>query len=552
MLRRTEKHPPWDSRCTFYQLRKECHDFRASLPRQHALTPQNTQAHISLKTSTPYTLVHTVFLLAQIILHREYVPFLPIRSSKPEGPLDPPTFPADRYDVPPGFWVDSARECFKSARDFMDLVRSCQEWNALVETPIVGFTIYTVAFVGVYCINFPWMDPDGYMCTKPSSDTPGKLDTSKSGASKGFESARKALEIVGQMRPRLHMADGWFKTINRIHKYMRRMKSDYRKNTAGTDPSTSESDNSPLSTRHLSLREGGTGGGLDEYKLLERTLKDFGNLEDQDVDMVDADDRLNSRPLDAVYDDSKSGTTVKSEEAEQRRGPEAEQARPEAGPWNAINATPGAQSRPEDVITQHSAQFRAYDSYQHRQHQQQYQQQQPGYGQHVNSFRPIYSPQDGAPGPGAPPSLTSPASLTATTPSEPSPGYQRQAQQQQQHHQPYPAWTPTHQNPQQQYQMQPPQPSAYMSGILNPSQHPTPMQAAQAYPTPTHQQGGGAQMHPPPQPWNAMEKEAWFNALDTRLGGDDLSAFTEGGEMAEWAVRGYPGSWLSTVWEGGQ
>ena len=555
---RTEKYPPWDSRCTFYQLRKECQDFRASLPRQHALTTQNTQAHISLKTSTPYTLVHTVFLLAQIMLHREYVPFLPIRSSKPEGPLDPPTFPADKYDVPPGFWRDSARECFKSARDVMDLVRSCQEWNALVETPIIGFAIYTVAFVGVYCINFPWMDPDGYMCTKPTADAHTKGDFVKPGASKGFEAARKALEMIGQMRPRLHMADGWFKTINRIHKYMRKMKSDYRKNTAPNDPSTSESDNSPLSTRHLSLREGGLGGGLEEWKLLERTLKDFGNLEDQDIEMVDGEERLVSRPLDAVYDDSNSGTTVKSEEVDPRGGPAAEHSRPEIGPWNAINAAPGASHRHEETATPHSSQFRTYDSYQRVQQsyqppqqtsQQQQHQQQPGYAQQINSFRPVYSPHD-APGPGAPPSLTSPASHSATTPSEPSPGFQRQAQQQQQ--QGYPAWPQSH-NPQ--YQMQPPQSSSYMNGILNPPHDSTPMQAAQAYSTPSHHQQGPAQMQvPQPQPWNPMEKEAWLDSLDTRLGGDDVAAFVDGGDITEWATmsanRGYGGGWLSAVWGG--
>jgi hypothetical protein len=91
------------------------------------------------------------------MLHREYVPFIPLRCKKPEGPLDPPLFPPAKYDVPPGYWEDSARQCFKAARDLVDLARTCQEWNVLVQTPIVGFAIYTVAFVGVYCINFPWM-----------------------------------------------------------------------------------------------------------------------------------------------------------------------------------------------------------------------------------------------------------------------------------------------------------------------------------------------------------------------------------------------------------
>ena len=249
-----------------------------------------------MKSSTPYTLIHTVYLLCQIMLHREYVPFIPIRCTKPEGPLDPPLFPPEKYDVPPGFWEDSARECFKAAREIMDLVRSCQEWGALVETPIVGFAMYNVAFVGVYCINFPQMDPEGYMCTPKSSDAAQKANGAKMGESKGCEAARKALEMIGLMRPKLHMADGWFKTINRMHKYFKRMKSDYKKNTAAIESGVSESDESPVSSRHLSLREGGIGGGLDEFKLLERTLKEFGNLEDQhDAEMIDARPSFQSR-----------------------------------------------------------------------------------------------------------------------------------------------------------------------------------------------------------------------------------------------------------------
>lgn len=490
------------------------------------------------------------------MLHREYVPFLPIRCSKPSGPLDPPTFPPEKYDVPPDFWRDSARECFKAARDVMDLVRSCQEWNALVETPIVGFTIYTVAFVGVYCINFPWMDPDGFMCTNPGPETE---NSGKAGGSKGFEAARKALEMVGQMRPRLYMADGWFKTINRVHKYMRRMKSDYRKNTTSGDSTASESDRSPLSTRHLSLREGGTGGGLDEWKLLERTMKDFGNLEDQDVEMIDGDQRANPGPFDTVYDDSGSGTTVKSEEADQRAANSADPTRSESGPWNAINATSGAPKPREETQTPNNGQFRSYDSYHqtqpayHPAQAQQYQQQQAaGYNPQINGFRPMYAAPDASSVAGGPPSLTSQASHSGTTPSEPSPGFQARPPQQ-----PYPTWAP-HAASAPYQTMQPPQP--YVNDMGPPAPHhqhpqtqsypapghpPTPQQQAMQPPTPMHEQ-------PVQQRWNPMEKEAWLDSLPTGLGGDDVAAFVDGGDFAEWAAmsnsRGFAGGWLSQVW----
>jgi hypothetical protein len=353
----------------------------------------------------------------------------------------------------------------------MDLVRTCQEWSALVETPIVGFAIYTVAFNGVYCLNFPWMDPEGYMCTRSASSAPPS--NSKPG---GFEAARKALEMIGSMRPKLHMAGGWFKTITRMHKYFRRLKSDYRRSCQAME-SSSEGD-SPISTRHLSLREGGSGGGLDEFKLLERTLQEFGNLEDEDIEMSDIHQN-DSKPLDGIYDDSSAGSDVKSEEPGER--PAAPQpAKSDAGAWSAINATPGAAPTSRDPsLSTPVSQFRSYEAYpQQHQHQHptppqtQPPQSQPpqSYNHQINNFRPAYSETSA----GGPQSLRSPASHSgaAATPavlhshshSQPSPPFDRQPQQMGPQSNYQQNWVPP--NP---YSMQPPPPNTYTNGT---SHHP--------------------------------------------------------------------------------
>lgn len=575
---RIEQYPPWDTRSQWHKLRQNCLDFKASLPRQHSLTPQNTQAHISLKTSTPYTLVHTVYLLCQIMLHREYVPFIPIRCSKPEGPLDKPTFPPNEYNVPPNFWDESARECFRSAREIMDLVGICQEWNVLVETPIVGFAIYTVAFVGVYCINFAWMDPDGYMCTKPTpAGTAYPSGSSRPAENMGFEAARQALELTGNMGRRLHMAVGWFDTITKMHKYFQRMKKDYRKNVQANGPSPG-SDDSPLSTRNLSLREGGEGGGLDEFKVLERTLKDFGRLEDLDVEMTDATLLHGARAAD-LYDDSSAGTTVKSEEPDHRTA-STEHQRADGGPWNAINTAPGAvPSRQPSISTPSSAPFRSYDSYP-PQHQTTAQPlgQHPSYAHQINSFRPAYPADTPGPGQGAPPSLTSPASHSASTTSQPSPPFERQPS--------YGGWTP--QNTNTSYPMAPPQAGAYgnTNGVAaaphHHHAHHAPQQpqyppsmpnggpgagATSYQPTPQHQQQAmqhahqqqhlqpAPQLHEPlhaPAVWDHLQKEQWLNSLPTDTSADDLAAFIDGSEVGDWAARNEYGQtgWLTTLWGG--
>ncbi|KAI7155157.1 hypothetical protein KC349_g7180 [Hortaea werneckii] len=569
--RRTEQYPPWDPRCQWHNLRQQCLDFKASLPRQHTLTPQNTQAHITLKTSTPYTLMHTVYLLCQIMLHREYVPFVAIRCARPQGPLDPPLFPSGEYSVPAGFWDESARECFRSAREIMDLVGSCQEWNALVETPIVGFAIYTVAFVGVYCINFPWMDPEGYMCSQPTSVTASNSDGSKAEGSAGFQAAKKALEIIGDMRRRLNMAHGWFSTIKKMHKYFVRLKKDYKKNTAALN---SSDDESGIAGRNLSLREGGEGGGLEEWKILERTLTHFGSLDDQDIEMADAGSGSGSKVAAEVFhDDSSVGTAdVKSEDRDQHPT-SREQQKAEGGPWNAINSAPGAESsRRPSLQTPSSAQFRSYDSFSNPSRGSLPPPQPSAPAQHYpqppSNYRSSYSAD--TPGTGTVPSLTSPASYSASTPSQTSPPFERQPSAT--------GWTPQGTS----YPLAPMQQQPYTNGYgqYNPQAPPqlqqlAPLQAASAAHPPSHppqlpsmqqqqlappmQNQYPQQLQPAPplqeqQPamWDNTQKEQWLDNLQTRMSADDLAAFVDGGDISDWASRSDYGQagWLATLWGG--
>jgi hypothetical protein len=149
-----ERFPPWDPQSQRYQLHKMLETFRERLPRDLALTQANLSAHLSAGPPTPYILLHTTLLLCGIVLHRDYMPFLPLRCTKPQGPLDPPLFPADKYQTPPDWWEESAKDLFRSARDLINLLQTCKEWNVLVVTPLVGFAVYTAAFVGKDC-DFP-------------------------------------------------------------------------------------------------------------------------------------------------------------------------------------------------------------------------------------------------------------------------------------------------------------------------------------------------------------------------------------------------------------
>ena len=396
----------------------------------------------------------------------------------------------------------------------MDLVNACQARSLLVETPIIGFGLYSVAFVGVYAMNFPHMDPDGYMCGKggDSSDIAG-----------GQRAAREALEIIGQMRNRLPMARNWFRTIHRVHRYYEKIIGDYKAN--GRSHGDASSSTSDVSHRNVSLREGGIGGGVESFKLLEKTLKEFGTIEDEEVEPFlsnERDRKARNSFNGSNFGDGTSLPRITSRPLES---------------WTAINSivnpTPSSDQRPRPHHTHSSSS----DQIQH----------------HIPHMP---TPKD-SPSLQQPPSLMSPG--TTSTPSiPPSSPYQRQLSAVS----PYENDSATHTpplNPHQQYFNHNPQ--HLNQHYQSQSQQQPPLYASAL---PSHTQ--------PSSDRSATEYNtpSWMQSLCKPLGGDDVAAFVDGRSCEEWALlasnhgldtwsgpgacrlggagRGVADGWLSDVW----
>ncbi|OBU00502.1 hypothetical protein VE01_01370 [Pseudogymnoascus verrucosus] len=302
--RREEQYPPWDQRSEFYKLRQQLVAFHESLPPKLTFSPTKIAAHIASKSITLYTAIHTLYSLCNIVLHREYIPFIPIRSVGPSGPLDEPTFPPDKYDIPEGFWDESAELIFKSARDIMDIVRVTSDRQVMVESPQVGFAVWTAAFVGIYAVHFPWMDKNSYM-----SNSPTTLDHNPTYPTGRHEATDLAVKTLNLMLPRSKMACGWSVWIKRMEHYFVNIKKDHNRSIRALGLPSSEHQRREAHAKELSLREGGHGGGLEEYKLLEKELKDFGPSLEQD--RYDSPDRIS--PFSATNGGSRPSTHIKAE-----------------------------------------------------------------------------------------------------------------------------------------------------------------------------------------------------------------------------------------------
>ncbi|EGY20612.1 uncharacterized protein VDAG_10241 [Verticillium dahliae VdLs.17] len=129
---------PWEAQAKFSRLTRKLVDFNTN-------SRQGSSAFVSL---------HMLMCLSKIMLHREYIPFIPVRCGRPNGPLDEPTFAPDI--TPPGFWASSAKELFHAAAEICDLIEICGE--KLPHSSLVVFAIWHAAYVGLYASHFPQMD----------------------------------------------------------------------------------------------------------------------------------------------------------------------------------------------------------------------------------------------------------------------------------------------------------------------------------------------------------------------------------------------------------
>jgi hypothetical protein len=235
----TEELPPWSPETNFFQLREKLEAFYRDLPDSLKWSDSNFYRHENHQASSVYVSLHMLGAVCRIMLHREYIPFIPISCERPVGPLDPPTF--REGDEPQGFWEASAEEIFHAAKQIVDLTEICRD--KLPMSSLVLFAVWTAAFVGIYAVHFPHMDTKGHMLPR-QEDITGELDVTKHGPT-GL-----TYNMLKQMKGYLKLAETYVEYFGQMASYYDMVKQDYERHM-GRRP-------------ELSLRSGG--GGLEEWK----------------------------------------------------------------------------------------------------------------------------------------------------------------------------------------------------------------------------------------------------------------------------------------------
>ncbi|KAI0876803.1 fungal-specific transcription factor domain-containing protein [Hypoxylon argillaceum] len=300
-----DKHPPWHPESDFYNLNKALEAFDSSLQETFTFSRSNYFKHENHLASSTFILLHMLRFVCLIMLHREYVPFVPIRCHGPEGPLDQPTF--TKEETPAGFWRTSAEQLFKAARGIVDLIEICQRKDKLPQSTIVLFAIWTAAFVGLYGAHFPrrWTNVCYKMDTERHMLNFDFEDTQEDGLKDVFKRGPTALtfQTLLKMSTGQKMASTYVDILHGMNDYFDTIKQDYYR--------YSDQNGRPNKTR-LRVREGGIGGGLEEYHPLVGKLKDFGSLRPDEHDVIDISERLRIRNIDRPSSDVDSLGTSQS------------------------------------------------------------------------------------------------------------------------------------------------------------------------------------------------------------------------------------------------
>lgn len=321
------KVPPWDERNTFYQLSKELEEFDADLPGTFTFSRSNYIKHENHQASSVYVLLHMLRSLCQIMLHREYIPFIPIRCDGPRGPVDYPTFDPDEFSN--GWWRRSAEQVFKPARDIVDLIEICQRKDKLPQSTLVLFAVWTASFVGLYAHHFPQMDTERHMLSYNYGDP--SQDTTKSDVFQHGPTA-STYHALQKMSTWLNMAGTYVGIFRQMDKYFDNIKQDFHKyNNAKKNESLVE-------TADRSIRRAGLGGGLEEYSLMQEPLKGFGPLRPEEHRHIENHDHSRSSPVERSSSVSPGGQTAPSLSRTARSTPTVS--------FTAINHTPILPAQP--------------------------------------------------------------------------------------------------------------------------------------------------------------------------------------------------------------
>ncbi|KAI9152079.1 transcriptional regulatory protein [Paramyrothecium foliicola] len=194
----------------FLRLQEELDYCTRNLPGTFTLSRQNYYRHDNHQAASMYVSLHMLISACQVVLHREYMSFIPSRPWKGRRSSST-THDAD------DFQESCARRVFQAARDVVDLTEICRD--KLPMTPLTLFATWTAGFVGIYAHHFPHMDNEQSMSGWAEGGRPGNEEADvHHGSLTGL-----AHQAMLRMVPYLNSADVYLRAFKEIDTFYGRI-----------------------------------------------------------------------------------------------------------------------------------------------------------------------------------------------------------------------------------------------------------------------------------------------------------------------------------------
>ncbi|KAK2595668.1 hypothetical protein QQS21_006641 [Conoideocrella luteorostrata] len=181
---------PWVPGSPWSQSRSQLEDWRAGQHRKLHYPNNSVAVHMTLGFGETFVYLNLLYYVSILMLHREYVPFLPTTESEPRGPVDQPMLEAL---APDGWWNDSARQLFGGAEHIAMILHEAAECDVHLMTPFAGFCAFSAGYVNLYASKYP------------------RMNLNRSPRAK--ECLKMCLDYLEKFRHVWKIADGWIKTI---------------------------------------------------------------------------------------------------------------------------------------------------------------------------------------------------------------------------------------------------------------------------------------------------------------------------------------------------
>ncbi|KAL6408824.1 putative transcriptional regulatory protein PB1A11.04c [Ilyonectria robusta] len=196
---------PWVPTSPWAVCQSRLANWRAGQHSRLHYPKHSVAVYMTLGFGESFIYLNLVYYLSVMMLHREYLPFLPTPELTPRGPIDHPLLEAE---APAGWWDDSALQMFGSAELIIGLLSEASECGIPVMTPFSGFCAFSACFVNLYIYRFP------------------RMNLNRSPRAK--ELMEKGLEYLREFQHAWDLGTGWIKTIQNSSLLYERATSDSR------------------------------------------------------------------------------------------------------------------------------------------------------------------------------------------------------------------------------------------------------------------------------------------------------------------------------------